>query len=157
MDLQENEPDDLDVELKLIGGDDISRTTERPLWDPSKSDINVKEPEKERDKWGSKTEFILACVGYAVGLGNVWRFPWLAQKNGGGKVMGICFLTPAVVGLSQLRPLLTRPSPAWSCNVQIMPASFAREQRWFENQFDDSINGFCRSDIPNPLSTLGRS
>ena len=45
----------------------------------------VKEP--DRIQWGSKTEFMLACIGYAVGLGNVWRFPWLAQQNGGGMVL----------------------------------------------------------------------
>lgn len=39
-----------------------------------------------RGNWGSPIEFTLACVGYAVGLGNVWRFPHMVYRNGGGKL-----------------------------------------------------------------------
>lgn len=41
--------------------------------------------EEERPAWNSKLQYILAQVGFSVGLGNVWRFPYLCQKNGGGE------------------------------------------------------------------------
>ena len=44
----------------------------------------------ERGSWSSKWDFAFSCIAYCVGLGNVWRFPYLCFKNGGGKI--ICFL-----------------------------------------------------------------
>ncbi|XP_061886134.1 sodium-dependent neutral amino acid transporter B(0)AT1-like [Entelurus aequoreus] len=46
-----------------------------------------KEEAGDRPKWDNKAQYLLTCVGFCVGLGNVWRFPYLCQSHGGGAFM----------------------------------------------------------------------
>ncbi|XP_068458303.1 sodium- and chloride-dependent glycine transporter 1 isoform X1 [Clinocottus analis] len=62
--------------------------------EPGKKDENSR-----RGNWGNQIEFVLTSVGYAVGLGNVWRFPYLCYRNGGGAFMLPYFIMLVFCGI----------------------------------------------------------
>ncbi|XP_030268489.1 sodium-dependent neutral amino acid transporter B(0)AT1-like isoform X1 [Sparus aurata] len=56
---------------------------------PSYKDLERVEKEEagERPKWDNKAQYILTCVGFCIGISNIWRFPYLCQSHGGGAFM----------------------------------------------------------------------
>ena len=57
----------------------------------------------QRDSWATRAGFILAAVGSAVGLGNMWRFPYVASEGGGAAFVVLYLAIVAIVGI----PLMT--------------------------------------------------
>ncbi|MGL4253456.1 MAG: sodium-dependent transporter [Fusobacteriaceae bacterium] len=55
---------------------------------------------ENRGKWGSSLGFILASAGSAVGLGNIWKFPYLAGKNGGGAFVVVYLSLVIILGFT---------------------------------------------------------
>lgn len=54
----------------------------------------------EREQWGSKLGFILAAAGSAVGLGNIWRFPYITGQNGGAAFVLVYVALVFIIGFS---------------------------------------------------------
>ncbi|KAM4634021.1 sodium-dependent neutral amino acid transporter B(0)AT2 [Polymixia lowei] len=68
--------------------------------DQSESQLSRTEADDvERPAWDSKFQYVLAQVGFSVGLGNVWRFPYLCHQNGGGAFMLLYIVLLLLIGV----------------------------------------------------------
>ena len=56
----------------------------------------------EKSQWGSKIGFILASAGSAIGLGAVWKFPYMTAANGGGSFLLVFLIFTLLIGLPLL-------------------------------------------------------
>lgn len=87
------------IELNLLTGGHSDADAGKQQVVTMTNKVAKKEQLPERGSWGSKLDFILSVVGLAIGLGNVWRFPYLCYKNGGGAFLIPYFVTLFLAGI----------------------------------------------------------
>ncbi|MBT3182187.1 MAG: sodium-dependent transporter [Deltaproteobacteria bacterium] len=84
--------------------------------------------EKVRSTWNTRAGFLLAAIGSAIGLGNIWRFPYIAYKNGGGAFLIPYAVAVLVVGI----PLLILEQGIGNLYRASQPMAFAKIRKKFE-------------------------
>ncbi len=83
-----------------------------------------------RETWNSRTAFVLAAIGSAIGLGNIWRFPYVTYENGGGAFLVAYFICLFLAGI----PLLMLEFSIGHRFHQASPGSFRKispRLEWF--------------------------
>ena len=64
--------------------------------------MSISASSDDRGQWGSKLGFIMAAAGSAVGLGNIWRFPYVTGENGGAAFVLVYLVCVFLIGVPLL-------------------------------------------------------
>ncbi len=92
----------------------------------------IKNDARARDQWSSQTVFILAVAGSAVGLGNVWKFPYIVGEHGGGAFIFVYLLAVLVILPIMAGEILIgqrgRRSPVYA--IGRLSTEFGLSQKW---------------------------
>lgn len=109
---------------------------------------------KEREKFGSRLGFILVSAGCAVGLGNVWKFPYICGENGGAAFVLIYLVFLAILGFPIMCAEFTVGRGSGKGAARAFEELETKGSKWHHSMGIDSrklhINGFlyygCRMD-----------
>lgn len=120
-----------------------------------------------RERWSSNRTFLLAAVGSAVGIGNIWRFPYLVGENGGSAFVLVYVLAVALVAM----PILTaellmgrRGGRSPEETMRLLARAEGRSQLWryhgllmisiaiVGSSFFSVVSGWCVAYVPLALS-----
>lgn len=83
---------------------------------------------EKRDRWSNRAAFVLAAIGSAAGLGNAWRFPYMAYSNGGGAFLIPYFIALLTAGI----PLIVLEFTMGQKTQRGAPGALAKVGRKFE-------------------------
>ena len=110
-----------------------------------------------RERWRSRTSFIMAAIGSAVGLGNVWRFPYVAYESGGGAFLIPYFTALFTAGI----PLLILEMGLGQRMQAAAPGAFAAIRKklewfgWWAAGLSAAIVIYTRPSWPGPGCICG--
>ena len=89
--------------------------------------------QSQHGQWSSRLGFILAASGAAVGLGNIWKFPYIAGENGGGAFVLMYLICIAIIGVPLMMTEVMmgrrgRQNPAWT--IRALSLDDGRSANW---------------------------